>query len=98
VNENVVNENVVRENVLSGNVEIANVDHTAIAEKDEIAARAAAVVADRHRRNAKDPLFDKCIRRRIKRQSLRTWFPVKSQRATWNSPASLASDGSHAVP
>jgi len=82
LSESVLNENVLSENVPSGNVENANVDHAAIAEKDEIAARAAAVAADRQRQSGKDRLFDKCIRRRIRRQLLRMQSRVRRAQAT----------------
>ena len=54
----------------TANAATESVDLVAIGSEDGIVTRGlAAGVADRQRRNAKDRLFDKCIRRRIRRRS-----------------------------
>lgn len=76
---------------------IASVDLVAIAVKGEIAARASAVaVTDSRRRNGKDQRFVKCIRRQIRRQSLKIRSRVRSASAIRSSPRSPASGVSHA--
>lgn len=86
------------ETAVSETAVIANVDLAAIAVKDEIAARAAAVAADRQRRNGKDQQFDKCILRRVRSQRLRTQSRVRRVPATRSrAPSPPLGGGSHEV-
>jgi hypothetical protein len=97
--EGLATETAVTENVLSENAVIANVDLAAIAVKDEIAARVAAVVEDRQRRNGKGQPYVKCIRRLVRSQPLRIQSLVRRARAKRSrAPSPPLAGGNHVVP